>query len=80
MNLYAESNGTSASRGYARRVSSALTPSFAARTTSAASVGSPITVPSSPTVASVSRASPSARRVKSGTGTPATDSIVPVFS
>ena len=47
MNLYSESNGTSDSRGYARRVSSASTPSFAASTTSAASVGSPITDPSS---------------------------------
>ena len=29
MNLYSESNGTSARRGYARRVSSASTPSLA---------------------------------------------------
>ena len=80
MNLYSESNGTSASRGYARRVSSTSTPIFAARTTRAASVGSPITEPSSPTTASVSSASPSASLVKSGTGAPATEVIGPVLA
>src|SRR5271166_6520236 len=53
MNLYSESNGTSARRGSVCRVCSASTPIFAASTTNAASVGSPMTDPSSPTVASV---------------------------
>ena len=66
MNLYSESNGTSARRGSASRVSSASTPIFAASTTNAASVGSPMTAPSSPTVASVHSTRPSARRRKSG--------------
>ena len=79
MNLYSESNGTSASRGYVRRVSSASTPSFAARTTRAASVGSPTTSPASDTVASLSRTSAYASRVKSGTGAPATDRMFPVL-
>ena len=56
--LEAESNGTSATRGYSRRVSSASTPSLAASTTRAASVGSPITSPASDTVASLHRHSP----------------------
>jgi hypothetical protein len=80
MNLYSESNGTSARRGRLRRVSSASTPILAARTTSAASVGSPITDSSSPTVASLERASPSPRREKSGGSAPATPVIAPVFS
>ena len=58
MNLYAESNGTSAARGYCVRVSSASAPIFAASTTSAASVGSPTTSPSSDTVASLHSVSP----------------------
>ena len=68
MNLYSESKGTSDSRGYARRVSSASTPSLAASTTSAASVGSPITDPSSSTTASLSRARPSAEPGEVGDG------------
>jgi hypothetical protein len=79
MNLYSESNGTSASRGYARRVCSASTPSFAASTTSAASVGSPMTAPSSLTVASLSSTSAYASRVKSGISAPATERMPPVF-
>ena len=47
-------------RGSAARVSSASTPIFAASTTNAASVGSPITDPSSPTVASQESTSPRA--------------------
>ncbi len=46
MNLYSESNGTSATRGYSRRVSSTSIPPFAASTTRAASVGSPTISPS----------------------------------
>ena len=46
MNLYSESNGTSPTRGKRRRVSSTSSPPFAARTTSAASVGSPTISPS----------------------------------
>ena len=79
MNLYSESKGTSDRRGYVRRVSSASMPSLAASTTSAASVGSPITEPSSPTIASLSSASPRPSLVKSGTGTPATAVIAPVL-
>ena len=41
MNLYAASNGSVATRGYCSRVSVGSTPPFAARTTSAPSVGSP---------------------------------------
>ena len=79
MNLYSESNGTSARRGSASRVSSASAPIFAASTTNAASVGSPMTDPSSPTVASVHSIRPSARRRKSGSSPPATPRIAPVF-
>ena len=68
MNLYSESNGTSARRGSVRRVSSASTPILAASTTSAASVGSPMIDSSSATVASLHSTRPSARRVKSGVG------------
>ena len=46
MNLYSESNGTSATRGNSRRVSSTSIPPFAASTTRAASVGSPTISPS----------------------------------
>ncbi len=42
MNLYSESNGTSATRGNAARVSSMSSPPFAPSTISAPSVGSPI--------------------------------------
>jgi len=79
MKLYPESNGTSARRGQARRVSSAAKFSLAARATSAASVGSPTTSPASLTVASLHSARRRARRVKSGTDVPATDSISPDF-
>jgi hypothetical protein len=79
MNLYSESNGTSARRGRASRVSGASAPIFAASTTKAASVGSPMTDPSSPTVASVHRIRPMARRRKSGAAPPATPRIAPVF-
>ena len=68
MNLYSESNGTSARRGSARRVSSASTPILAASTTSAASVGSPMIDSSSATVASLHSARPSARPVEVGCG------------
>ncbi len=77
MNLYAESNGTAATRGYVRRVSGASTPIFAASTTSAASVGSPTTSPVPETVASLSRHNPYASSVKSGTASPATWVIFP---
>jgi hypothetical protein len=53
---------------------------LAARTTRAASVGSPTTVPSSATVASLSRTSPKASRVKSGTDDPAAEVIAPVLA
>src|SRR6516165_8098229 len=79
MNLYSESNGTSASRGRASRVCTASTPIFAASTTNAASVGSPMTDPSSPTVASVHSTRPRARRWKSGSSAPPTPRIAPVF-
>ena len=79
MNLYRESKGTSARRGSARRVATASTPIFAASTTKAASVGSPMTDPSSPTEASVHSASPSARFLRSGSSPPATLRIAPVF-
>ena len=72
MNLYSESNGTSARRGRASRVSPASTPIFAASTTNAASVGSPMTDSSSPTVASVHSTRPRARFRKSGGCAPAT--------
>jgi hypothetical protein len=42
MNLYSESNGTSAIRGKRLRASSTLTPPFSASTMSAPSVGSPM--------------------------------------
>ena len=79
MNLYSESNGTSARRGKAARVCSASAPILAASTTNAASVGSPMTDPSSPTVASVHRISPSDNRRKSGNSSPATPRMAPVF-
>ncbi len=47
MNLWAESKGSSAIRGKARSTSSRTTPPLAASTRSAASIGSPITLPSS---------------------------------
>ncbi len=77
MNLYSESNGTSAMRGNARRVSSASTPIFAASTTSAASVGSPMIDSSAATVASLHNARPSARPLKSGVGSPAGPRMAP---
>jgi hypothetical protein len=80
MNLYAESNGTSATRGNFARVSSASAPSFAASTTRAASVGSPMTAPSSDTVASLQSVSPRASWVNCGTGSPAAWRTSPVFS
>ena len=80
MNLYSESNGTSARRGSAWRVCSASTPIFAASTTNAASVGSPMTDPSSPTVASVHSTRPRARLRKSGGCAPATPRIAPVLT
>ena len=80
MNLYSESNGTSARRGRASRVSPASTPIFAASTTNAASVGSPMTDPSSPTVASVHSTRPRARLRKSGSCPPATPRIAPVLA
>ena len=79
MNLYSESNGTSARRGMASLVCSAPTPIFAASTTKAASVGSPMTDPSSLTVASVHSTRPRARLRKSGRFPPATPRIAPVF-
>ena len=79
MNLYAESNGTSARRGRASRVCPASTPIFAASTTNAASVGSPMTAPSSSTVASVHSTRPSARRWKSGGFPPPVPRIAPAF-
>ena len=79
MNLYSESNGTSARRGMASRVSPASTPIFAASTTNAASVGSPMSDPSSATVASVHSTRPRARLRKSGSFPPATPRIAPVF-
>ena len=77
MNLYSESNGTSATRGNVRRVSSASTPILAASTTSAASVGSPMIDSSAATVASLLNASPSASGVKSGVGSPAGPRMAP---
>ena len=78
MNLYSESNGTSARRGSASRVSSASTPIFAASTTKAASVGSPMTdlvVADGGVGAQSTR--PRARRRKSGTSPPPTPRIAP---
>ena len=46
MSLYAASKGSVATRGYCSRVSVGSTPPFAARTTSAPSVGSPTIAPS----------------------------------
>ena len=46
MSLYSASNGTSPTRGCSRRVSSTSRPPFAASTTSAPSVGSPMHAPS----------------------------------
>ena len=80
MNLYSESNGTSARRGTDSRVCAASTPIFAASTTNAASVGSPMTDPSSPTVASVHSTRPSARLRKSGGCPPPAPRIAPVLA
>src|SRR6266516_175895 len=77
--LYAESNGTSARRDSDSRFCSASTPIFAASPTNAASVGSPMTDPSSPTVASVQSTRPSARRWKSGGFVPHVTRIEPAF-
>ena len=52
---------------------------FAASTTSAASVGSPMIVSSSATVASLQSESPRASRLKSGGSDPATPRILPVL-
>ena len=71
MNLYSESNGTSAARGYCAREIPASTPILAASTTRAASVGSPVTVSSSLMIASEHSVRPSASGVKSGTSRPA---------
>ena len=79
MNLYSESNGTVVRRGRVRRVSSASTPTLAASTTRAASVGSPMIDSSSATVASLHSTSPSASRVKSGVGAPAVPRMAPDF-
>ena len=65
MSLYAESNGSSATRGYSFRVAAASSPPFSASTTSAPSVGSPIRLPSL-TTASAQSASGS-RNWSSGT-------------
>ena len=46
ISLYSASNGSSATRGYAARVAAGSRPPFSASTTSAPSVGSPISSPS----------------------------------
>jgi len=79
MNLYSESNGTSVRRSSEFLVCSASALIFAASTTSAASVGSPMMDSSSATVASLQSVSPSARRLKSGSSEPATPRIAPVL-
>ena len=77
MNLYSESNGTSARRASELRVCSASALIFAASTTRAASVGSPMIDSSSATVASLHSVRPSAKRRKSGSSEPATPRIAP---
>ena len=76
INLYSESKGTSPTRGYARLVASTSTPPFSARTTSAASVGSP-TISASRTAASLASAIGSRKGSSGVSVSPATRRIVP---
>ena len=76
MSLYSASNGTSATRGYVRRVASTSSPALAASTTTAPSVGSPTHAPSRIT-ASLASAMGSANGSSGTSPVPATDRIRP---